>query len=508
MAFLMNILGDITGANKQKHAGDMAQGAANQASDAQNQLIQKTLLPIYQQMLASYNSGGYQQLGQGMGQDMLGLLGQQGQGLGNTSGDLINALMSSQGRDNATGIDGQGITDSLLQYLQNPQNTASSQVNGQALAQYMDPNTNLAGAAQGAQGYFGNPGQTNMQAQGHANSNYLNDTQGTNTNTIGGAANQYLMDGRSNVAGSVGMGALDQLAGPTNLSSGVGQQAMAYYQNEAQHGLDPSVSGAQINNYNNSSQRDINSMRNSLGAGIPNLAGTLSDLGERQFENRANLSSQLAGQDQGFRDNAMAQGFGAGQAIDNQQAGRAMQSFGIGQGVNSADQSRFSQAFQQGQGMDQNTQAMLSQAFSQGGQMDQQTAQMLQQYFQNAGNLDTQNFGRESAAQGTANNMDQQIQQMLTQGYGTANGQQQQQLANMNLGNNTEMGIMSMLQQYLGGGQQYLTGAAGGVNGLQQQYGNAAAGASQNAQQMFDRANQTNQQFIDQAAKAAASGAG
>jgi len=473
----------------------MAQGAANQASAAQNQLIQQSLLPIYQQMLQSYNTGGYQQLGQGMGQQFQQLLG--GAQLGNTSGDLINALMSAQGRDSATGINGQGITNQLLQYLQNPQNTASSQINGQALAQYMDPNTNLAGATGQAQSYFGNPQATNMQAQGQQNNAYLNNPGASNTSTIGGAANQYLMNGQTNTAGNVGLSAIDQLGGPTNLNSGVGQQALSYYGNEAMNGLDPSVIGAQINNYNNSSQRDINSIRNSLGSSTPNIAGTISDLGEKQFENRANLSSSLAGQDQSFRDSAMAQGFGAGQAIDSQQASRIGQQFSTAQGVNQADQSRLGQAFSQGQGIDQNTQAMLSQAMQNSGQMDQQTSQMLQQYLQNAGNLDTQNFGRTQAAQGTANSMDQQIQQMLGMGYDVSNQAQQQQLTNMGQGNQVGMNMMQMLEQYMAQGNAGLTGAATGINGLQQQYGNAAAGAAQNAQGLFNGAANTNGNFLN-----------
>jgi len=506
MAFIGNILGEFSGANAQKHQGDMAQGAANQASDAQNQLIQQTLMPIYQQLLDSYKSGGYQQLGGGVGQQMEQLLG--GMNLGNTSGDLINALMSPQGRDNATGINGQGITQGLLQYLQNPQNTASSQINGQALAQYMDPNTNLAGANAQTQGYFGNPQQSNTNQQGNANLGYLNNTQNTNTQHIGGAANSYLMNGQTDVAGIVGRSAIDQLQGPTNLNGpgGVGQQALSYYGNEAKNGLDPSVIGAQINNYNNSSQRDINSIRNSLGAGTPNLAGTISDLGEKQFENRANLSSSLAGQDQGFRDSAMAQGFGAGQAMDSQQAQRAGQAFGVGQGVNNAAQSRLGQAYSQGQGMDQNMQSMLQQAFTQSQGMDANTMGMLQQYLQNAGNLDTQNFGRESAAQGTANNMDQQIQQMLGKGYDVGNSQQQQQLGNMNQGNATGMDIEQMLQRYLGGGTSFLTGAASGVGNIANQYGSAAAAGSKNAQGFFDSAAQTNSKFEQMLAQAAAGG--
>lgn len=149
-------------------------------------------------------------------------------------------------------------------------------------------------------------------------------------------------------------GALNYFFNPGGTLSGVngvGGQGLNYFANLAQNGMDPAVANNAYNNFSNNEQQSINSMRNSLGAGVPNVSGMLNDLNEQALQGRANLGSNLAAQDQGIRTQGMT---------------NLLQTAG---------------------GIDQQTQAMLQQAYNMANQQSQQGVSNLQSAFGNGNDI-------------------------------------------------------------------------------------------------------------------------
>lgn len=375
----------ITGQNPNQGAINSAQNSANQAAQGQNQLIQNALLPIYNSMLSSWNQY-YAPLQSPMSNEMQGLAG--GNALGPLSQiDTLTSIDPSL-RDALTGVPLSGMSDELMQYFMNPGGTLSglNGVGGEALSQYLDPNTNLAQVTPGVESYFGNPQNTNL--------------------------------------------------------AGLTPGAESFFGNEAVHGLSPQTIGSAVNTMDTQTQQQINSMRNSLGAGVPNIAGLAEDMNLQGLQSKAGLLSGLAGQNQAVQQQGVEGMLGAGQGLDAQSA----QMLGLLPGL--------------------------------------------------ASGLDEQSMQRMAAALQTSGGIDQMTQQMLGQAYNIGNQQSGQGMNYFGQGLNTQQGILGDLFNFLGQGRNILPGAASGIGNIANLYGNAASGAANNAMNLANAGNAQNQQMF------------
>jgi hypothetical protein len=108
------------------------------------------------------------------------------------------------------------------------------------------------------------------------------------------------------------------------------------FRNMATQGLDPRVINAAFNQNQVQNQQGINNIRSQLGSALPNLGGTITNLGFQGAQSRAQLGSDLAAQNQGV----MAQGAqgleGAAGALDTQTMNMLTGAFGLGQGANTS----------------------------------------------------------------------------------------------------------------------------------------------------------------------------
>lgn len=369
MSFISNILGSLDGANNQTHQGDIAAGNATNASNAQNQLIQQNLLPIYNQLLQNYNQND-QPLQGGTASQFGGELGNMN--MGGSLGTAQNALMSPGGTDAFSGLNESQVLDNDLNYLQN--------------------------------------------------------TGGTNLSSIGGNAMDMLATGAQ--------------IGPTQQQ---GQTALGFFNNEAQQGLSPATMGASINQYDNSSQQQINSMRNQLGSGMPNQAGSLSDLGEQQFAGRANLESQMAGQNQGFQNTAMQNAFSTAQGMDTTNQNMLQGATNIAGSLDQQQQQMMGQATATGQNAQQTDLSNMLQGMG----LDQNSMTQLMQYL-NMGQSGL--TGATSGIQGLAN----QYGQAATGAAGQAQG-------DYNAAGNTNSGFISTIAPLINFGGSKNPGTAIGA---------------------------------------------
>lgn len=236
-------------------------------------------------------------------------------------------------------------------------------------------------------------------------------------------------------------GAISQLDPSQSVAGAVGgAAALPFFLNEAQHGFSPQTIGASLNPMDAQVQQQINSMRNSLGSGVPNIAGLTEDMNLQGLQSKAGLLSGIAGQNQQFQNQGM--------------------------------ESALSAAF----GLDQNTAARIAQQLQAGGNLDQQTYQRL------AGGLQT------------AGGIDQQTQQMLNQAYNIANQQSGQGMNYLGSGLNTQQGLFGDILNYIGQGRNMLPGAASGIENLANLYGQSAGNAAGQATNLAQAGINQNQQ--------------
>lgn len=302
----------ITGQNPNQGAINNAQNNANQATTAENQLIQG-ILPIYNTELSQFNQN-YAPLMSGLGSEMQGLLGENS--LGDVSQIMTLAGLDPSLRDALTGIPGQGLTNNILSYDSSPGETLSGigGVGGTALSTYLNPNTNLASVTPGLESYFGNPENTNL--------------------------------------------------------AGVTPGAASFYGNEALNGLSPQSINAALNPYDVQSQQQINSIRNSLGDTLPNEAGTLEDLNLQNLQGRTGVLSSLAGENQLAQERGVQGLLGTAGGLDTQTAQMLSVLPSLSSGLDEQTMQRIAGAMQTAGGIDQMTQQMLDQAYGIGSQAE------------------------------------------------------------------------------------------------------------------------------------------
>lgn len=305
----LGLVGSIIGSNSQQHAANQQAQAGQQASSAETQLINQGMLPILNQLTSEYNQN-YAPLQGGASGEMQSLL------YGNQLPELSNisnlASLNPSQRDQLTGIPLSGLTNNILNYDSNPQNTLSGLggIGGDVLSGYMNGNTNLAGVMPGVASYFGNPGSTDLAQL-----------------TPGG---------------------------------------INFFGNEAANGLSPTTIGSALNPLDVQTQQQINSIQNQLGNSTPNEAGLLSDLNLQGLQNKAGLLSSLAGQNQAFQNQGMQDMLGAGAGLDSQTAAMLGQLPTFANQLDQQTLQRLGLAMQTAGGIDQQTQSMLGNAYNVG----------------------------------------------------------------------------------------------------------------------------------------------
>lgn len=319
MAFLpaligggLGLIGSLISSNQNAHATQQASNAAQQGSQAETNLINQGLLPIYNQLSGDYSQF-YQPYMPGFAGDLINPL-LQGNTLPNTSTIDTLASLFPQLRDALTGVGMQGITNNILGYDSNPQDTLSGLggVGGDALSTFLDPNTNLASLTPGA------------------------------------------------IAG------LD----PSMLASNfVGANAAEpFFLNEAQNGFSPQTIQSALNPMDAQVDQQINTMRNSLGSATPNIAGLESDMGLQGLQAKAGILSNLAGENQMFQNQGMQSAFGTANTMDQLTRQSILDQLGVGGGLDQQTMQRLTAALQGAGGIDQLTQNMLNNAYNVGNQ--------------------------------------------------------------------------------------------------------------------------------------------
>jgi hypothetical protein len=398
----------ITGQNPNQGAVNSANQAASQASDAQNQLIQQGLLPIYNQELSTYN------------QDYAPAGTQAVNELNNVGQAANTAANAYSNADAATGINQQGIDQANLSYLSNPNATNLSQT-------------------------YGGVGQNEANAQNQYY-NYGNAATGAVNNAASAG-----IQGNSSASGTIGAS--------QNALNNLGNNAtIPFYLREQQQGLTPQSIGAAQNAYQSTALQDLNSIRNGAGAGAANPIGALSDFGEQAIQGSANLGSQLAGMNQGYQNQGAAGALSAAEGLNSSTQNAALSQAGLGQ--NSA-------------GLTNNAASLGNTIQSNINTSEQQLGQ---QQLSNAAGLDTQ----------TA--------QMLGGAQAAGAQAQQQDLSNIAASFGIDQAQLGDLMNYIGQGNNLLTGTASGEQGLANQYGQAATGAANNAQNAINSGQNANNQ--------------
>lgn len=273
---MAGILDFITGQNPNQGAINANTNAANQATGAENQLIQQALLPAYNQLLQNYQQN-YSPLQGALGKEVGGVIGSnQTSQLGGLSGLLA----------------------------QNP-----------ALLQKLT-GVNALGVGQNAVNYFSNPGAT--------------------------------LSGLGGVGGTVLGGEL----GPTALGA-ITPQALQMFTQEAQNGLSPQTIGSALNTQEAATQSQINSLRNAVGAGTPNIGGLTSDLNLQGLQGLIGTESQLAGMNQTFQNQGMQNALGAASGLDQQQLQRLLSAESTAGTIDQNTANMLSQAYQIASGINQ-----------------------------------------------------------------------------------------------------------------------------------------------------------
>lgn len=373
----------------------------------------------------------------------LGALGAGLSGIGSIFGSINSsnaqnnataaAAQATQGQQQLTGEQLAIYQQLLQQYNQNAQPLQaplSSQYGGLLAG---DNSAAIAGADLNA---LGNPdAATGINVQGlTANAlGYLSNPQNTTSQQIGQPIVSSLMSGASGNTnlGAETPGAISSLLSGgvtgTGSSPGVGADALNYYLNQAQNGgIDPTLQNNALRQQQTGFDTQLADVRNSIG-GMSNIGAITGQMNTQDEQQRANLVAQMTGQSQQLRTGAMGSALSAAQGIDQQ---------------NNA-----------------NTQTALGDA----GNLDQQSLQYMLSALQSAGGLDAQTL------------------QMLTGAQSMGSGQEQTDINNLNTAQSTNQSMLSQIQNYITQQQATAAGVAPGLQGVAQQYGNAAQTAAGNA---------------------------
>lgn len=143
----------------------------------------------------------------------------------------------------------------------------------------------------------------------------------TGINALGAGQNavNYLSNPGATLSGLGGIGGnvLQGLLGPTALGA-LTPEAMSMFLNEAQTGLSPQTIGSALNTQEAATQSQINSLRNSIGAGTPNVGGLVKDLNLQGLQGLTGTESQLAGLNQQFQNQGLQSALGAAGGLDAQ----------------------------------------------------------------------------------------------------------------------------------------------------------------------------------------------
>lgn len=474
------LIGSLIGSGQQSHAND----AANQAAQGQNQINQE-LMGIYNQILTLFNQN-YAPLQQ----PLTGQLGQTLSGAGaQVPGDIssyLSALMDPSQVAKITGIDSTGAAAGAFGQLTGAGASAGSDIQ-KALAYYMNPQgTNASSAFGQTQDIFNNnvlPAQFNawataQQAPATAQSG-ISAEQGAL-----GAIDPLVNYGNSALSGPVAQQSgqtLDYLKDPNATKlSGAFPGIESLLSSTMQHGMDPNLISQALHQNDIQSQQQLSTIRNQMGAGLPNEAGTIKDITGQEFASNADLLAKMTGQSQGLELSA-AQGLqGAAGGLDSQtmsmltsalsSAGytqdQIMQMFqgaasgaqaqaGIGQGIVSGAGTLGNLAMDQSSianNIMSNTTQMGNQAMS----LDQQIAQML----------------------GLGTNLSTGS---LMQGVGLGQQTNQGQIGNMGSAATTGMSMDQLIQQIISSGYGPMGSATSGLQGIGQQYAQAGANAANSA---------------------------
>lgn len=407
----MGILGGlgqmITGQNPQAQA---ATNAANQASGAQNQLIQQSILPLLNQENQSYQQN-QQPLEAGLSANYQGLLGLGAPQLGQ---NYISGLQAP----GAGGVNTNQLAQQAIGVLQDP-NAGGADTNNLALnaiAANQNPNT----------------GGVNPMASAQQLIGYGSQPQNTNLAQLTPQVIQQLMSG-----GVLGNG-----------QGGVGGQVLAQQLQQMTQGLSPQLQQQGLGQQQQGFDQQINDVRNMLGSGNE-VGSIINQLGYQNDMARAGLEANFAGQSQGL----MNQG--------------AQNSFNTAQGLTQgANQNSLAALAQSGQ-LDAQTLALLQSAYGTGNQQQQTTLGN----YGNAFNIGAQQQLNTRNGQAQAYGLGNTQQQTTLGNMGLAYGAANQGLGNAN--QYVQQGQNSMnqaLSGFTGLSNQYGQAAGNAANQAQQAY--------------------------------------
>ena len=130
---------------------------------------------------------------------------------------------------------------------------------------------------------------------------------------------------------------------PGNTLSGIngqGGKALDFYNQEAQQGLDPQYINNAVRTQQNQFQTNLNSVRNSLGGSVPNLAGTLGDMNYQNDNAMLGLLSSLGAQNQTFKNEAEGAALQTAGGIDSQMQNMLINALNIGDNAQSTQLGR------------------------------------------------------------------------------------------------------------------------------------------------------------------------
>lgn len=163
------------------------------------------------------------------------------------------------------------------------------------------------------------PQLSQLSALMSANPALLQQMTGINALGTGQNAVNYFSNPGATLSGLGGIGGtvLGSELGPTNLGA-VTPAALSQFLQTSQQGLSPQTIGAALNTQQAATQQNINSMRNSLGAGMPNVAGLTKDLNLQGLQGLTGTESQLAGMNQNVQRQGMLDALSTATGLDSQ----------------------------------------------------------------------------------------------------------------------------------------------------------------------------------------------